>query len=133
VETVNLSRRGLLAGIIAAAAAPVIVRAGLIMPIKPKLVVDWREVHWASLKQWARKIEVEMLGDAYVAVLHPEIEAEMIDFGNAIGVAARWPDGRRHGVYATKKAFVEDNERLAKRVAWRFLDYDNIINPLKEG
>ena len=35
----NLSRRGLLGGIIAACAAPAIVRSGLIMPIKPKLVV----------------------------------------------------------------------------------------------
>lgn len=31
----NLSRRGFLAGIIAAGVAPVIVRSGLVMPIKP--------------------------------------------------------------------------------------------------
>lgn len=35
----NIGRRGFLAGIIAACAAPAIVRAGLIMPIKPALVV----------------------------------------------------------------------------------------------
>ena len=35
----NLSRRGFLAGIISACAAPAIVRSGLIMPIKPQLVV----------------------------------------------------------------------------------------------
>lgn len=35
----NLSRRGFLAGIIAAGVAPAIIRAGIIMPIKPALVV----------------------------------------------------------------------------------------------
>lgn len=34
-----LSRRGFLAGIIAAGMAPAIVRAGIIMPIKPQLIV----------------------------------------------------------------------------------------------
>ena len=36
----SLSRRGLLAGIIAAACAPAVARAGLIMPIKPSLVLS---------------------------------------------------------------------------------------------
>lgn len=40
----NLSRRGFLSGIIAACAAPAIVRAGIVMPIKPALVTNPREV-----------------------------------------------------------------------------------------
>lgn len=35
----NLSRRGFLTGIIAACAAPAILRSGLIMPIKPTLII----------------------------------------------------------------------------------------------
>jgi len=35
----GLSRRGFLGSIIAACAAPVIVRSGLLMPVKPALVV----------------------------------------------------------------------------------------------
>lgn len=37
----TLSRRGFLGGILAAAAAPMIVRAGILMPIKPALVAAW--------------------------------------------------------------------------------------------
>lgn len=44
-----LNRRGFLAGIIAACAAPAIVRSGLIMPIKPALVVP--EYKWTSVSQ----------------------------------------------------------------------------------
>lgn len=36
---INLSRRGFLGAIIAAAVAPAIVRSGLIMPIKPQLII----------------------------------------------------------------------------------------------
>jgi len=39
-----MNRRGFLTGIIAACAAPAIVRSGLIMPIKPALVTDPWEV-----------------------------------------------------------------------------------------
>lgn len=47
----NVSRRGFLSGIIAACAAPAIIRtAGLLMPIKPKLV-DNREAMWALLNK----------------------------------------------------------------------------------
>lgn len=38
--TIELSRRGFLAGILAIGVAPIIVRAGLIMPIKPGLVTS---------------------------------------------------------------------------------------------
>jgi len=41
----ELSRRGFVSGVVAAVAAPAIVRPGLIMPIKPALIVetcDWQ-------------------------------------------------------------------------------------------
>ena len=44
----DLSRRGLLAGIFAACAAPAIVKAGIIMPIKPKLVMSPRDFYIGS-------------------------------------------------------------------------------------
>jgi len=46
-DSTVLDRRGFLAGIIAACAAPAIVRSGLIMPIKPALVVPAHE--WTSV------------------------------------------------------------------------------------
>lgn len=52
-----LSRRGFLAGIIAAGVAPAIVRPGLLMPVKPL----WRPIPWgvspvATLTQWGTAI-----------------------------------------------------------------------------
>jgi len=39
-----MNRRGFLTGLVAAVAAPAIVRPGLIMPIKPRLVpITWRQ------------------------------------------------------------------------------------------
>lgn len=37
--SINVSRRGFLAGILAAASAPAIVKAGIIMPIKPSIII----------------------------------------------------------------------------------------------
>jgi len=55
-----LDRRGFLAGIIAACAAPAIVRSGLIMPIKPALVVP--EYTWKSLSTGITTSEQQFVG-----------------------------------------------------------------------
>jgi len=59
-----MNRRGFLTGIIAAAAAPAIIRTpGLIMPIKPALVLPPREIWDATIKQWGTGITITDLED----------------------------------------------------------------------
>lgn len=57
----NLSRRGFLAGIIAAGVAPIIVRAGVLMPVKPRLIMA-DEVYGAQkralLRSWLEMREM---------------------------------------------------------------------------
>ncbi len=70
----DLSRRGFLSGIIAACAAPAIIRTpGLIMPIKPALVAQT-----TSLLLVANQAPD---GRFYTAFIHPDIAQDLNDRG----------------------------------------------------
>lgn len=66
-----MNRRGFLTGIIAACAAPAIVRSGLIMPIKPALLTNPYEI-WEYTGPQNNGFATD-----YIAVVHPSIEREL--------------------------------------------------------
>lgn len=85
VTDMNLSRRGLLTGILALGVAPAIVQVANIMPVKAERFVDSGE--------WLRIVRSDVQ-----RITGLEATAEYFDYGRHAGVAVVFPNGMRHGI-----------------------------------